>query len=285
MTVLKSKIDDSVNFITEMGPGEAIECRYVRRKPEYFVCYLSCQSACNRGCQFCHLTTTGQTKGRDLGPSAIYAQALEVIEYYKGQPEANIIHYNFMARGEPLANRYILENGGEIVYKLSKLAKDNRLVPKVNISTIMPFTLDQPLEKIFAGSYPTIYYSLYSMNPVFRSKWLPGAMDPNKALDMLKAYQDASGKIIKFHWAFIKGENDDEATVYGILRSIKDRGIVSSFNCVRYNPPNPLQSQESEKYAALTELISGHIDGKTKIIERVGFDCKASCGMFFNGEE
>src|SRR5690606_10958036 len=141
--------------------------------------YLSSQSACNRGCGFCHLTTTGQTVGQDASKREMLDQARMVLGHYqdlrkqRGEPLTPYMHFNFMARGEPLANPNVSD---EILASLGELAARSRLPSKTNISTIMPKTLRQPLAERFLYTRPTIYYSLYSLSEDFRAKWLPGAM-------------------------------------------------------------------------------------------------------------
>lgn len=38
--VLISQEDDSVNFVHEIGPKQALEARYVRRNRDYFICLI-----------------------------------------------------------------------------------------------------------------------------------------------------------------------------------------------------------------------------------------------------
>jgi len=81
-----------------------------RRCADYFVCYLSSHSGCNRGCEFCHLTATGQTSFQPSTINDFTSQALSVFKHYRRQQPARYMHYSFMARGEPLANPHLLEH-------------------------------------------------------------------------------------------------------------------------------------------------------------------------------
>lgn len=282
MTVrLKSNEDESVNFVERTEDGGYFECRYVRRSPEYFIAYLSSHSGCNRGCRMCHLTATGQTMMQDATAYGFRLQARKVLWYAKDQPPAKFIHFNWMARGEPLANRAILNSWYDIA---GALVHDSLgLLPKFNVSTIMPVTLNKPLEEIFRGIHPTIYYSLYSVNDDFRKKWLPAAMPPEQALRMLREYQKSTKKIVKLHWAFIKGENDRvREDLERLCTVISDSGLRCEINIVRYNPFSEEYGEETEDLELIKYYLEYNIPGvrPVKVIPRVGTDVKASCGMF-----
>lgn len=284
LKVLNSQLDRSVNFVEEQLVG-FLESRFVRKCDDYFIAYLSSQTGCNRGCTFCHLTATGQTSFVDSSHNDFMAQAIQIFKHYrKDKTPAKYMHYNFMARGEALANKILLESGDELLVKLGQVAKDEGLPAKFNLSTIMPRTLKQSLPSIFNYTSPTIYYSLYSTNPEWRQKWMPAAMESGRALDMLKEYQEFSKKIVKIHYAFIAGENDSERDINDICDAIDKVNLNCEFNLVRYNPAAPEQGVESSE-----EVIQRNIgvfqnrfkfSGKVQIIPRVGFDVKASCGMF-----
>lgn len=284
LEVLNSQIDPSVNFVEEQLVG-FLESRFVRKCDEYFIAYLSSQTGCNRGCTFCHLTATGQTSFVDSSHNDFMAQAIQIFKHYRKQKKpAKYMHYNFMARGEALANKILLESGDELLSKLGQVSRDEGLPAKFNISTIMPVTLKKSLVNTFNYINPTIYYSLYSTNPEWRKKWMPAAMDTGLALSMLKEYQDFSKKIIKIHFPFIANENDSVDEVNSMCDAIDKSGLVCEFNLVRYNPASEDQGVESSE-----EVIQRNISilkerfqfsGKVQIIQRVGFDVKASCGMF-----
>lgn len=281
-TVLKSIEDKSVNFVNKTEKG-FFEARFVRRIQEYFITYLSSHSGCNKGCQFCHLTATNQTSMEEASVEDYLSQAAQVMEYYKTQENAKAVNYNWMARGEPLANSNMLNNSQEILTRLVNLSKENGLYPKFNISTIMPREMkNKSLAEVFMGITPTIYYSLYSLDESFRKKWMPATINPLDALDNLADYQRQTSKIIKLHWAFIEGVNDSISNLESIIKEIDKRRLNVDFNLVRYNPHSDKYGREpsEEIIQRNAKFLAESISGKVKIIPRVGFDVKASCGMF-----
>jgi 23S rRNA (adenine2503-C2)-methyltransferase len=284
LKVLNSQIDRSVNFVEEQLVG-FLESRFVRKCDEYFIAYLSSQTGCNRGCTFCHLTATGQTSFVDSSHNDFMSQAIQVFKHYrKEEKPAKYMHYNFMARGEALANKILLNSGDELLSKLGQVAKEEGLPAKFNLSTIMPMTLKKSLVDVFHYVNPTIYYSLYSTDQDWRDKWLPAALPAEEAIVRLKEYQNFSKKIVKIHYAFIAGENDSEKEIHSVCDLLEKHNLIAEFNLVRYNPASPKQGEESSQ-----EVINRNVDiiqsrfsfnSKVQIIPRVGFDVKASCGMF-----
>jgi 23S rRNA (adenine2503-C2)-methyltransferase len=284
LTVLNSQLDRSVNFVEEQLVG-FLESRFVRKCDDYFVAYLSSQTGCNRGCTFCHLTVTGQTSFVDSSHNDFMAQAIQIFKHYRKETKpAKYMHYSFMARGEPLANKILLDSGDELLSKLGQVAKEEGLPAKFNISTIMPQTLKKSLIDVFHYVNPTIYYSMYSTNQAWRDEWMPAAMPVEEAIRRLKEYQSFSKKIIKIHHPFIAGQNDSEEEVNAVCDVLEKHNLICEFNLVRYNPASPEQGLESSE-----EIINRNIgiiqnrfsfNSKVQIIPRVGFDVKASCGMF-----
>jgi 23S rRNA (adenine2503-C2)-methyltransferase len=283
-----SDLDKSVNFIADMPVGK-LEARYVRRVERYFIAYLSSQTGCAQQCAMCHLTATNQRKFENTTVDQYYQQAVAIFEHYATQMPAMDVHYNYMARGEPLNNIELIENHEIIFNELNTLAYANYHVnPRHNISTIMPAELFQhnTLLSLFKHVTPYIYYSLYSLDPAFRNKWLPKACDPYLALDMLAEWQQKRAVIPKIHYAFIEGENDSEQSVIDICNELIKRQLIVNINVVRYNPYSDRYGKESS-----IEVIDRNADifksmlnrSKVKIIEKVGQDVKASCGMFVGG--
>ncbi len=246
LQVLHSATDASVNFVQPQGDG-FFESRYVRRADDYIVCYLSSHSGCNRGCRMCHLTATRQTMFEHATVEDYYAQAKLVLDH----------HDALAATGRVRADTVNFAWVGHLV-------------------------------DLFTFVTPTIYYSLYSVNDTFRAKWLPAAMPVEEALADLKLYQDFSKKIVKIHFALIDGENDSTGQIIDCIEAIQRHRLVVEVNLVRYNPPSPDAGKEASEDAykqaeALFKAAFGSAHVQT--VQRVGFDVKASCGMFVGSND
>lgn len=287
--IIPSELDTSQNVLyTDPTLPGIIEARYVKRESSpYFIVYLSSQTGCVQGCRMCHLTATKQTKLAQVTPEQFLTQAQDVLAIYDQCHEpVDLVHFNFMARGEALANHWIRNHSSAILHGLNELAAERNLESKFLISTIMPQEVGRlELADIFSDAdvYPEIYYSLYSIDPAFRKKWLPRAIDADAALDKLAAWQSATGKTPKIHYAFIENENDSEESVTAVVSALKKHGLVPDINIVRYNSYSEIYGTESSEAVLVRnqrifqELLP---QATVKIIERVGFDVKASCGMF-----
>lgn len=278
-----SRLDASVNFVRALEVG-LIEARYVRRRDDYFVVYLSTQTGCQQACRMCHLTASGQMRLRDVTYDEILEQADVVLEHYRSETAARSVHYNFMARGEPLASAVMLERSGDLFDALWRRAKAIGVRSRFLVSTILPEELgERALEDVFDRYHPEIYYSLYSTNDAFRRRWLPRALPVNEALARLAAWQRSTYKIVKIHHAFIEGENDAEADVHAVCDAIDSHGLYVHVNIVRYNAWDEARGRESSEGVLHrnARILSERLPrARVRVIPRVGFDVHASCGMF-----
>lgn len=285
--IYQSEFDASVNWVDHASTGY-FESRYVRREGRYFVIYLSSQSGCAQACRMCHLTATGQTDFVNAGLAEFEQQVHNVMSWYESQPEqAKVVHFNFMARGEPLSNNYIVDHAEELLAMLSREARARDLLPKYLVSSILPRGFeDRELIDTFPTLLPEIYYSLYSIDSEFRRKWLPKAMPVESALKKLANWQRHTSKIPKIHFAFIEGENDSEKSVKDLCKVISDLGLRVNFNIVRYNPPESKRPSAEPCEIVIKrnlEIIQQAFpDSRIKLHPRVGLDVHASCGMFVN---
>ncbi|MCA3264619.1 MAG: radical SAM enzyme, Cfr family protein [Azospirillum sp.] len=284
MKVLRSNLDRSVNFAIPRGEGY-FEARFVRREADYFIVYLSSQSGCDKACRMCHLTATGQTFQDQASQADFERQAELVLDTYKRDAEpARRVNFNWMARGEPLQNPALLGAWKSLSQNLADKARSCDLAPTFNISTIFPAGFDRDLAETFAGPHrPVLFYSLYSLDPVWRKRWLPKAENPEIVLPRLAEWQARTDGEVVLHWAFISGENDDEDGARAIAAAVRRHGLRMRFNLVRYNPHGSRHGVEPDEAVLVRNLEilgeSAALPG-TRIVPRVGFDVKASCGMF-----
>ncbi len=289
--VIHATEDGSVNFILPASDG-AFEARYVRRSEDYFIAYVSSQAGCDRACRFCHLTATGQTS-MEHATAHKYAQQVErvLLHHAVQNIRPGKMNMNFMARGEPLLNPCLRNHAKwnemrHLIYDAADLAGVEKV--QFQISTIMPADEREfQLPTTFQNNDVKIYYSLYSMNPQFRRRWIPKSLPPTTALRLLAEWQDKTGQEVVLHWPFIAGENDDEKTLDDIITAVKRVGLSPRFNTVRYNPYNAQKGEESsmeiiERNHA--KLVDAFGNPDSKIVSRVGYSAKASCGMFVEKE-
>lgn len=287
-STLTSDEDRSVNHVAPTADGGALETRFVQRTDDYFICYVSSHTGCNQSCRFCHLTATGQTTMDPAGVDAYLSQVDQVMATYRsrlaqGLTPAQKVHFNFMARGEPLANPLFLAQSQAVFDGMSDRAAAHDLTAKFKVSTILPRDFSADLVEVLADPRSELYYSLYSMDPAFRKRWLPKALPAEEGLDRVADYQARTGRRVALHWAFIAGHNDSEAGVEAVLEAVRVRGIQAKFNLVRYNPHDARHGVETDE-ATLQQRFS-RIQASlgqpgSRIVPRVGFDVKASCGMF-----
>lgn len=282
---LRSEQDRSVNFISSYGSG-VLEARYVRRCEDYFITYVSSHSGCKLACRFCHLTRTRQVMFDEAGHDEIVGQVARVLSYHADHetpsPRMNI---NFMARGEPLLNAVVtrgLHKAHDEIMPMAERAGVEELV--YNPSSIFPDgTQELDLATSFKGLPVTPFWSLYSLDPKFRKRWLPKAIEPKVALASLLDFQAATGRDVVLHWALIAGQNDRDEDFEAIGDLVERSGLSARLNLVRYNPADSGCGEEAseDRYARALELIGPlmSVPG-SRIVPRVGFDVKASCGMF-----
>ncbi|MCV9964206.1 radical SAM protein [Pararhizobium sp. BT-229] len=277
----RSAMDQSVNFSRPTSDGGMVETRFVRRVPTRFIVYISSMTGCDKACRFCHLTQTAQTMARLLSVEEMVAQAETVLaaaEFSAGET----VHFNFMARGEPLSNPAV---GRQLFERLRDLAVSMGLKPRVKLSTIVPSDFVAPDWASFvpSGIPVDLYYSLYSLDQEWRRRWIPKAMAPSDALENLVSYRSETGQRVVLHWALIDGENDAVQDAEAICREARGRGLQFDFNLVRYNAANEKSNEAPrERIDAYLAAMSRHITtpNRVKEIPRVGFDVAASCGMF-----
>ena len=303
---LKSKMDRSVNWVLHTPQGHILETRFVQRKSDKIISYLSSSSGCPQKCTFCYLTQNGESKTlHHVTPDEYVEQAKYSLEYFCndlfGQSGlTKRVNFNFMSRGSPLATKHVINDYPTIYTKLHNLAEQYHLNSKINISTIMPHNImNRRLMDIFQLYPVNLYYSLWSVNDAWRKKNMPGAMDYRLALKKLLEYQQQCKHFcdnnkyklsdiftLTIHGGFIKDENDQEQNIEKMAHVLQNSGLENvKFNLVRFNPHQNLKWEESNQLAKIFNTINNALGNHNRsyLVPRVGPDVYASCGMFVNG--
>jgi 23S rRNA (adenine2503-C2)-methyltransferase len=291
-------LDGSINYIIPYKKS-VLECRFVPKSDKYFSLYLSSHNGCKMGCKFCWLTEQKQTSFSHVNIEDFVHQVNTVLDNVKqpGKKENIRCNVNFMSRGEPLANKYVINNYPELYDALSETIENYNFIPKMNISTIMPFTVkNKSLCDIFKNRPVNLYYSLYSVDEKFKHKWMPNAMPYSIALDKLKEYQEFGDNEnpLTIHGTFIKGENDSIDDINRMADEIEKREFKKiKFNIVQFNPHSNSSHEEIDNMKSndIYKKLSGITNfndlafNTTRIVPRVGPDAYASCGMFVPGNQ
>lgn len=293
---LYSQIDPSTNTFFN-----GFESRFVTRDKEAII-YLSSSKGCDRACRMCHLTQTKQTDMTAATLEDFLLQAKHSIEmaskyFPPDETPPSVVHFNFMARGEPFLNEVVMDNWNELSDALLELAKEvfPGVPVKFKISTIGAGLYETNETGVVVGgyadlpftkNYPEIYYSLYSVKDDFRRQWLPKAESPTDMLRLLSRYARNTGTENVIHGAFITGHNDDFEDIRQMLNLIRQYPLIKKFNIVRFNSPD--SSRWSEPDEAYLNGIADYITGRgmqVQMVSRVGVDVYASCGMFISPKE
>jgi adenine C2-methylase RlmN of 23S rRNA A2503 and tRNA A37 len=280
-----SRQDASVNFVAKTEDGGAFEARFVQRDPSYFIAYLSSQSGCNQACRFCHLTQLRQTMMEQATIAAYHEQFEKVLEHYDTMcMPVDRFNVNMMARGEPLLNPHFVQDFGKFVAPIAAAARGRGIDYRINISSIFPReTSGVDLVRSFKGYPVTFYWSLYSLRPDFRRRWLPKASDPKETLARLLDWQKKTGREVVIHHALIKGQNDRLCDHLSIRDFIGNSGLNARLNLVRYNTFGAKTGEEAsdEAYTRALDVIGDGMSIRgSRIVPRVGRDVAASCGTF-----
>lgn len=283
-----SSIDDSVNYVADLGADGKLEARYVHRPgSRHHNIYVSSQTYCAQGCKFCHLTASGQNTGRGTTSMEIGLQVLEVLKHSPIDSKDEL-HILFMARGEFMATE-LINNWDDVVLGvlLARRCVGHTGPTIFKISTIMPITMP-PLRNFLAGgaAQPIIYYSMYSTSLAWLRKWMPNAQDPSFALRELVDWQTVTGGMpVVIHFAPVPGQTDTPESVAKLVKMVRESGLRVSYNLVNFNPPPTWTNQLYTLGQKSLETIRGYIldvepNAQVNIKERVGRDVYASCGMF-----
>ncbi|TLX62068.1 RNA methyltransferase [Stutzerimonas nosocomialis] len=253
--------DGSARLLVELADGQMVESVLL---PRDGLC-VSSQVGCAVGCVFCMTGKSGLL--RQLGSAEIVAQVALARRF---RPVRKVV---FMGMGEPAHN---LDN---VLEAIDLLGTDGGIGHKnLVFSTVGdPRVFERlPQQRV----KPALALSLHTTDAELRQALLPRAprIDPDELVELGEAYARAVGFPIQYQWTLLKGINDTQDEMDGILRLLKGRYAV--MNLIPYNSLelDEFQRPDGERIVQMVRYL--HSRGVlTKVRNSAGQDIDGGCGQ------
>ncbi|MCQ4253484.1 RNA methyltransferase [Stutzerimonas stutzeri] len=253
--------DGSARLLVELADGQMVESVLL---PRDGLC-VSSQVGCAVGCVFCMTGKSGLL--RQLGSAEIVAQVALARRF---RPVKKVV---FMGMGEPAHN---LDN---VLEAIDLLGTDGGIGHKnLVFSTVGDMRVFEHLPQ--QRVKPALALSLHSTDAALRQALLPRApqITPDELVDLGEAYARATGFPIQYQWTLLKGINDNQDEMDGILRLLKGKYAV--MNLIPYNSleDDEYQRPDGERIVQIVRYL--HSRGVlTKVRNSAGQDIDGGCGQ------
>lgn len=253
--------DGSARLLVELADGQMVESVLL---PRDGLC-VSSQVGCAVGCLFCMTGKSGLL--RQLGSAEIVAQVALARRF---RPVKKVV---FMGMGEPAHN---LDN---VLEAIDLLGTDGGIGHKSLVFSTVgdPRVFERlPQQQV----KPALALSLHSTDAELRQALLPRAprIDPEELVELGEAYARRTGFPIQYQWTLLKGINDHQDEMDGILRLLKGKYAV--MNLIPYNSleDDAYQRPDGERIVQIVRYL--HSRGVlTKVRNSAGQDIDGGCGQ------
>ena len=253
--------DGSARLLVELADGQMVESVLL---PRDGLC-VSTQVGCAVGCVFCMTGKSGLL--RQVGSAEIVAQVALARRF---RPVKKVV---FMGMGEPAHN---LDN---VLEAIDLLGTEGGIGHKnLVFSTVGDLRVFErlPQQRI----KPALALSLHSTDGALRQALLPRApqIAPEELVELGETYARATGFPIQYQWTLLKGINDNQEEMDGILRLLKGKYAV--MNLIPYNSleDDAYQRPEGERIVQIVRYL--HSRGVlTKVRNSAGQDIDGGCGQ------
>jgi len=237
--------DGSARLLVELGDGQMVESVLL---PRDGLC-VSSQVGCAVGCVFCMTGKSGLL--RQLGSAEIVAQVALARRF---RPVKKVV---FMGMGEPAHN---LDN---VLEAIDLLGTEGGIGHKnLVFSTVGDLRVFERLPQ--QRVKPALALSLH--------------IAPEELVELGETYARATGFPIQYQWTLLKGINDNQEEMDGILRLLKGKYAV--MNLIPYNSleDDAYQRPEGERIVQIVRYL--HSRGVlTKVRNSAGQDIDGGCGQ------
>ncbi|MDH4872766.1 RNA methyltransferase [Pseudomonas sp. BN515] len=254
-------VDGSARLLVALRDGQMVESVLL---PRDGLC-VSTQVGCAVGCVFCMTGKSGLL--RQVGSAEIVAQVALARRF---RPVKKVV---FMGMGEPAHN---LEN---VLEAIDLLGTDGGIGHKnLVFSTVGDMRVFErlPQERV----KPALALSLHTTRADLREQLLPKAprIAPDELVELGERYARNIGYPIQYQWTLLKGINDSQEEMDGILRLLKGKYAV--MNLIPYNSldADEYQRPDGDRIVQMVRYL--HSRGiLTKVRNSAGQDVEGGCGQ------
>jgi 23S rRNA (adenine2503-C2)-methyltransferase len=253
--------DGSARLLVELADQQMVESVLL---PRDGLC-VSSQVGCAVGCVFCMTGKSGLL--RQLSSAEIVAQVALARRF---RPVKKVV---FMGMGEPAHN---LDNVLEAIDLLGTeggIGQRNLVFSTVGDPRVFERLPQQRIK-------PALALSLHTTNAELRQQLLPRAprIDPEELVALGETYARQIDYPIQYQWTLLKGINDSQEEMDGILRLLK--GKYAIMNLIPYNSleADEFQRPDGDRIVQIVRYL--HSRGVlTKVRNSAGQDIDGGCGQ------
>ncbi len=253
--------DGSARLLVELADKQMVESVLL---PRDGLC-VSSQVGCAVGCVFCMTGKSGLL--RQLSTAEIVAQVALARRF---RPVKKVV---FMGMGEPAHN---LDNVLEAINLLGTeggIGQRNLVFSTVGDPRVFERLPQQQIK-------PALALSLHTTDAELRQTLLPRAprIDPEELVELGERYARQIDYPIQYQWTLLKGINDSQAEMDGILRLLK--GKYAIMNLIPYNSleADEFQRPDGDRIVQIVRYL--HSRGVlTKVRNSAGQDIDGGCGQ------
>lgn len=253
--------DGSARLLVELADKQMVESVLL---PRDGLC-VSSQVGCAVGCVFCMTGKSGLL--RQLSTAEIVAQVALARRF---RPVKKVV---FMGMGEPAHN---LDNVLEAINLLGTeggIGQRNLVFSTVGDPRVFERLPQQQIK-------PALALSLHTTDAELRQALLPRAprIAPEELVELGETYARQIDYPIQYQWTLLKGINDSQAEMDGILRLLK--GKYAIMNLIPYNSleADEFQRPDGDRIVQIVRYL--HSRGVlTKVRNSAGQDIDGGCGQ------
>ena len=253
--------DASVRMLVDLADGQSVETVLL---PRDGVC-VSTQVGCAVGCVFCMTGRGGLL--RHLGSAEIVAQVA------LARQRRFVNKVVFMGMGEPAHNLDAVLDAIDLLATEGDVGYKNLVLSTVGDPRVFERLPSRRIR-------PAVALSLHSAFAATRRALMPRApqLEPAEIVDWGERYARATHYPIQYQWTLLRGVNDTEAEIDGIVRLL--HGKYAVMNLIPFNAvEGAAHSRPDEEHAVAMAGALNRRGVLAKLRNSAGQDIDAGCGQ------